>query len=184
MREGRDNNDPRDFAKNKLFFATKVLPGVSLKEFILKQARSRLGVLEAIQLIQNLTEIAKEVHSRNVLHQNLTPETVMIDWNHTQSSIDQARLTLVDFSQAYIKSDEKSPLNQLAESRWYKAPQTNVKLHRYRPTIDTSGICALLLWLLTDCDPKHNEDKLPHQQDNVKDEIDRRIALAVRNASM
>lgn len=184
MREGRDDNDPRDFARNKLFFATEVLSGISLREFVQKQPRSRLGVLEAVQLVQNLTKIVNEVHSRNVLYQNLTPETVIIDWNHTQSSMDQARLTLVDFSQACTKSDENPPLNQLAESRWYKAPQTNAKLHRYKSTIDTSDICALLLWLLTECDPKHSEDKLPHQQDNVNDELDRRIALAVRNASM
>lgn len=184
LREGRDNIDSRDLPRNKLFFATTMLSGVSLKEFVQKQLHNGLGVIEAVQLVQSLTKIVKEVHSRNVVHQNLTPETVMIDWNHSQSSADQALLTLVDFSQACVKSNEKSSLNQLSESRWYKAPQANVELQRYRPTIDTSNICALLLWLLTKCDLKHERNKLPHQQHDAKDELNRKIAQAVRNASM
>ena len=107
----------------------------------------------------------------------------MIEWDSKKTSIEHACLTLINFSQAYIKSDIIDPVNQQSKQRWYQAPQENVERFTYSSTIDTSGICAILLWLLTNIDPRHSYDKLPHQQDNSRDKLEKKINHAVETIS-
>ena len=113
----------------------------------------------------------------------MEPENIMIEWDSKKTSIEHACLTLINFSQAYIKSDIIDPVNQQLKQRWYQAPQENVEGFKYSSTIDTSGICAILLWLLTNIDPGHSYDKLPHQQDNSRDKLEKKINHAVETIS-
>jgi hypothetical protein len=107
----------------------------------------------------------------------------MIEWNSKQTSIDQAQLTLINFSQAYIKSDRNNRISESTTECWYNAPQANDELLKYTSTIDASSICGILLWLLTSTEPRHSQNSFPHQQENMVDKLNNKIAQAVRNAS-
>ena len=178
-----ESNGQRCSEKNKNTMIIEKLAGLSLADFVQRESRGGFAVLEAIQLVQKLTTIVQEIHSRNVFHQNLGPETIIIDWDPKKSAADEAQLTIQDFSHAYIKSDKKHQLNPSTVQSWYKPPQADAEPLKYIATIDPSSICALLFWLLTNTDPKHTTDTLPHQQENVINKLDNKIALAVRNAS-
>ncbi len=183
LEDSPDTDDQQLSSKSNLSLITEHSPGYSLKEFVNRIHRGGFGVLEAIQLVQNLITIVKQVHSKGVLHQNLEPENIIIELDSKQTSIDQARLILINFSQAYIKSDRHDQMIQSAAQCWYKAPQLNVESLKYSPTIDASSICAILFWLLTNTDPRHDHNLLPHQQENAMDKLDNKITQAVRNAS-
>ncbi len=184
LKRPSDNTQQRSDSKKDLSLVVEYAPGYTLKKFVNQIHRGGFGVLQAVQLVQNLITIVKQVHVKDVLHQNLGPEGVLIEWDSKQQSIDQAELVLINFSQAYIKSEKKAEMNQSTSPCWYKAPQANVESFKYSSTIDASSICGILLWLLTNTDPRHDQDILPHQQDNVRNKLDNKIAQAVRNASM
>lgn len=177
------NNGQRCSEKNKYSLLTTKPSGVSLAEFVQRESRGGFGILEAIQLVQNLTAIVKEIHSRNIFHQNLGPESIVIDWDPKRSSVNKAELTIQDFSQAYVKSGKGHQINPSAVQSWYRPPQVDAEPLKYIATNDPSSICALLFWLLTNTDPKHTNNTLPHQQENVINKLDNKIAQAVRNAS-
>jgi serine/threonine protein kinase len=182
--EASSNNmkQQRDY-KNALHIVTERPSGYSLNEFVNKIHRGGFRILEAIQLVQNLITIVKRVHSKGVLHQNLGPENIMIEWNSKQTSIDQAQLTLINFSQAYIKSDRNNRISPSTTERWYNAPQANDELLKYTSTIDASSICAILLWLLTNIEPRHDGNHLPHERQDVEDKINRKITETIKIAS-
>jgi len=184
LESGSDNNNQQLSSKNNFSLITERPLGYSLEEFINRIHRGGFGVLEAIQLVQNLITIIKCVHSRGVLHQNLEPKTIMIEWDSKQISIDKAELVLINFSHAYIKSNKSDPMIQSTGKCWYNAPQANVESLKYSSTIDATSICAIVLWLLTNIEPLHDHGNLPHQRENVMDILDSKITKATRIASM
>ncbi|CAF3619215.1 unnamed protein product [Rotaria sordida] len=137
----------------------------------------------AIQFIQNLIGIVKRVHSQGILHQNLEPENIMIECESTNPSIGQARLTLLNFTQAYIKSDQSASMNQEKAYQWYQPPQAHVQAFKYSATNDASVIVAILLWLLTGTIPQHDTNVLPHQQLEVHEKISQKISRAIQSAN-
>jgi hypothetical protein len=184
LENSSNNGDQQFVSKSNLSIVTEYAPGYSLKEFINRVHRGGLGVLQAIQLVQNLITIVKQVHSKGVLHQNLRPENIMIEWDPKYTPIDQAQLKLIDFSQAYIKSDRSDRISQSTAQCWSKAPQSNVESLIYSLTIDTSSICDILLWLLTNIEPRYDSDHLPHERPDVEERINRKITEAIRSTSM
>ncbi|CAF3736525.1 unnamed protein product [Rotaria sordida] len=142
-----------------------------------------IEVSTAIQFIQNLIGIVKRVHSQGILHQNLEPENIMIECESTNPSIGQARLTLLNFTQAYIKSDQSASMNQEKAYQWYQPPQAHVQAFKYSATNDASVIVAILLWLLTGTIPQHDTNVLPHQQLEVHEKISQKISRAIQFAN-
>jgi serine/threonine protein kinase len=160
--ENKSNNlTQRRLNNENLWMIMERASGYSLKEFIEQNKRQRvLEVSEAIQLTLNLMRIIQQVHNKRIFHQNLSPENIIIDWD-LKSSIDRAQLVVLNFSQAVIVSGGLNRSAASSTQKWYNAPQTNEK--RFSSTVDSSGICAVLFWLLTLIDPRHENDNLPHQ---------------------
>jgi hypothetical protein len=179
------NDDEQRFdTKNHLSLITDYGPANTLKNFVKEIHRGGFRVLQAVQLVQILIKIIQKVHANGILHQNLGPESILIRWDWENNPANKAELVLTDFSHAHIKSKKNSRMNQSSLECWYKPPQADAESFRYTSTIDASSICAILLWLLTNTVPRHDQDILPHQQDNVKDQLDSKITHAVRDASM
>ena len=149
--DASNNLAQRRSADGDLWMIMQRAPGYSLKEFCTRVHKSALAMPDTIQLALSLTRIIKQVHDRGVGHQNVSPEHLMIEWDHKNQPISEAQLTLLSFSQT-------SSLQ-----KWYEAPQASVE--GLSSTIDASGVCAILFWLLLQADPRHDGDALPHQQD-------------------
>ncbi|CAF4214561.1 unnamed protein product [Rotaria sp. Silwood2] len=179
--ENTSNNlTQRRVEKANLWMIMKRAPGYSLKEFIERRCQGVLEVSAAIQLSLNLVRILQQMHSRGIFHQNLSPENIMIEWDLKSTSINQAQLTLLNFSQTVIVSTRTDTTIVSSTRKWYHAPQTNVK--RLSLTIDASGVCAILFWLLTQMDPRHEHDELPHQQ--ARDKLNDIIKSAANSTSL
>ena len=174
-------NQPEDRSDSQIsWILMERAPGRSLQDFFMDtNNRESLSLLKSIQLTQKLIEIIGYVHEQQVFHQNLSPDHIIIDWDARTTSIRQAQLTLINFTQAKInirQDDQSSELTRPPSSKWYNPPQNNhISLDA---TIDASNVCAVLLWLLTHIVPQHDNQILPHYQPEVPEQIDDTIASA------
>ena len=165
---------------DNLWMIMKRAPGYSLKEFAERKYQGVLGIPTAIQLALNLVRILQQVHKKKIFHLNLSPENIMIEWD-SKLPIDRAQLTILNFSQGMIVSNRThTSITSSSTQKWYHAPQIDDK--GMSSTIDPSGICAILFWLLTEIDPRHDNDELPHQQ--ARDKLNDMIKSAVGFLSM
>ena len=150
----------------------------SLRDFVERQDSPTLTIVDAIQLAQNLTGIIKQIHDRNIFHRNLSPENIMINRPNQQTPIGEAQLTVINFSQALISSGRINQEMPLPVTTWYQAAQS--KEPGLVATVDTTGICAVLLWLITKVNPRFDTEEAPHQQ--VRDKINQMIAIILNAA--
>ena len=178
--ENASNNlAQRRVNSDSLWMIMKRVSGYSLKEFIERKCQGVLEVSAAIQLTLNLVEILQQIHNKGIFHQNLSPENIMIEWD-LKSPIDRAQLTVLNFSQAVIVSDRAHRSVASSTQKWYLSPQTNEE--GLSSTVDPSGICAILLWLLTQIDPRHDNDNLPHYL--ARDKLNDMFKSDVKSTSM
>ena len=179
--ENKSNNlAQRRVDNGNLWMIMKRAPGYSLKEFIERKCQGVLEISAAIQLTRNLVEILQQMHSKGIFHQNLSPENIMIEWDSKSTSISQANLTVLNFSQAVTISTQTDTKNISSSRKWYHASQTNV--NGLSSTVDASGACAILLWLMTGMDPRHENDELPHQQ--ARDKLNDMIKSTTNSTSL
>ena len=165
----------RNGRNGSLWMIMEQVRGDSLKELIEGKLRSTFGVLEAIQLVLNLITIVEEVHNKGIFHQNLSPENIMIEPDPTLTPVHQSQLTLLNFSQADTVLNGSDVSVPSTRQKWYQTPQATIR--RLASTVDASGVCAILLWLLTWTNPRHENSMLPHQlaRDKLNETIDRTI---------
>ena len=165
---------------NNLWMILERIPGHSLKKFIEQKHRSALGFLEAIQLVLKLADIVEQVHNKGVFHQNLSPENIMIECDSKQVNIDKAKLTLLNFSQVDRILNETHVSTATSTQKWYQASQASIQ--GLSSTIDASGVCAILFWLLTKMDPRHEDTMAPHLL--IRDKLNETIDRTVNSISM
>ncbi|CAF1018672.1 unnamed protein product [Adineta steineri] len=162
-----------------LWMIMKRASGYSLKEFIERKCQGVLQISAAIQLTLNLVEIIQQVHKKGLFHLNLSPENIMIEWD-LKVSISCAQLTVLNFNQATIVSDRTYIPVTTSAQKWYHARQIDDK--GLSSTIDPSAICAILFWLLTQIDPHHDNDALPHQR--AREKFDDMIKSTIKFVDM
>ncbi len=165
--------------RDNLWMIMERAPGCSLKEFIERKCQGVLEISTAIQLTLNLIGIIQQMHNKGIFHQNLSPENIMIEWD-LKSSIAHAQLTILNFTQAVIVLNTAHTSIPSSIEKWYHAPQIDGK--GLSSTVDPSGSCAILFWLLTQIEPEHDNDELPHQQ--ARDKLNDMIKSAVKSTSM
>jgi serine/threonine protein kinase len=178
--ENASNNlAQRRVNRDNVWMIMERAPGSSLKEFIERKCQGVLEITTAIKVTLNLIGIIQQMHNKGIFHQNLSPENIMIEWN-PKSSINHAQLTILNFSQAVIVSNITHTSVPSSTDKWYHALQIDDQ--GFSSTVDSSDSCAILFWLLTQIDPRYDNDELPHQQ--ARDELDDMIKSAVKSTSM
>lgn len=168
---------------NDLNILTEKPVGDQLKLFVHRSRPGAFTILNVIGLIQKLIKIIKEIHSKDVLYLNIRPENIIIQWDYERTTSDEAVLTLTNFSQACIVSEKNHQVKQSTNKYWYQAPQLQDDILKCSSTIDASSLCALLLWLLTNSQPEHDENLLPHQNEDIIVKLNNKIASTVRESS-
>ncbi|UJR08195.1 hypothetical protein I4U23_012468 [Adineta vaga] len=154
------------------------VPGLSLAKFIQRKDNHSIDLLQSVELVQQLLKIVKRLHSHDVFHRNLQPKHIMIEWDPSKTSIKQAKLTLISFSQVFIKLETNNCINSQSKQDWYQPNHTDAKGMQYLASMDVTNICAILFWLITQIVPEHDNDNntLPHQQDEARLSLDNKIA--------
>ncbi|CAF1308304.1 unnamed protein product [Rotaria sordida] len=171
----------------------KYIPGVTLREFVMSRLKQdgTISLLAAIKLAQQLLLIVKQIHLRGIVHRDLKHLNLMVD-EQKGCPAEDARIYVVDFGLAYIETEEeidwsnfddykkncpKTNLGEPIGNAYYRVPQLEAKnwnklsdfekynllFDRRSPTIDTSNVCSILFWLIT-----NNEDIKQRDDDDNK----------------
>jgi tRNA A-37 threonylcarbamoyl transferase component Bud32 len=175
-------NTSNDHQSNKeLWTIMKLFNGETLSDYI---KANKMDFREALYITRQLLNIIKQIHDRNVIHRDIQPKNILIE---QRSNINEINLMLINFSSAWINNYQWTHYIEDCDERlgnqFYRMPQfenqsidteqneTNGQF-RYSPTIDTTGICAILFWMITGHEPKESQDisgQPPHKlRDNLK----------------
>ena len=171
-----------DEASSKTEFWTimKLMDGERLSNDL--KVHGKVTLLGALEICRSLLTIIKQVHNHKIVHRDIQPRNILIQRNSTTNDF---KLMLVNFTSAWIDDNQLAnsmePIEEQWSSEFYLVPQleeinfrTNQQVQpcQHSPTIDTSGTCALLFWLLTGHKPRASRDisgNAPHQlRDNEK----------------
>jgi serine/threonine protein kinase len=198
-------NDQSDIeSDNEPWIIMEHINGVTLNEFVKPKS---ISFRDKSILTIKLLNIVREMHRRNIVHRHIKLDSIIIK---TQSDTenrqnlrysDQINLFLIDFSQAcFIQNNEynqtmifQDALDHI-QNNFYQVlqlerqPSTDDenenqqdKSMLYSPTIDTSSVCAVLFWLITDEYPRGSRDihgNAPHQRGKFIDIINEQLKKA------
>jgi serine/threonine protein kinase len=175
------NNDQ---SSKELWTIMKLFNGETLSDYI---QGNKLDFREALHITRRLLNMIKQIHDRNVIHRDIQPKNILIE---QRSNINEINLMLINFSSAWINNYQwKHSIEDFDEqlgNEFYRMPQfenqsidteqnetrQQLKQFQYSPTIDTTGICAILFWMITGHEPKESQDiwgQPPHKlRDNLK----------------
>ena len=177
----------KDKSNKELWNIMKLFNGETLFDYI---KANKIDFREALHITQQLLNIIKLMHTGNVIHRNIQPKNILIE---QQQNMKEINLMLINFSSSWIQStDYIKDIDEQLGNAFYRMPQfenrsnnseqnqTNqqLKQFQYSPTIDTTGICAILFWMITGHEPKESKDisgQPPHQLRNNPKIIEKKI---------
>lgn len=143
---------------------------------------------KALLLAQQLLEIVQRCHKLHIVHRNLQPRNIIIQQNNDHPTVDDIKLVLIDFSLAWTDSQELSITDEDDLKILDEVVQrhsnndfcllqhflsSSLKSQRYSPTIDSTSVCRILFWLLTDkwLDQIHYTNTYPHHENEYQQKI-------------
>ncbi|CAF1508684.1 unnamed protein product [Didymodactylos carnosus] len=185
-----ENTNAQGKSSRKLWILIDSIETTTLYDLINQRP---LCIRENLMISLKLVHLIKQIHSRNVVHRNISPQNILINYDSSMSP-DQIHVGLIDFDFAWIEqpNNDSSNLDQVKDlivNNFYRVPQfaiqslnTNttdkdieqINSDQRSRTIDTSFICAILFWMITGRDPKcsrHENGQAPHQLNGVEDII-------------
>ncbi len=160
------------FAQNgTVYYAMEYVQGITIKEYIQKYGRANEG--EALYTALKIASAFEHIHSRNIIHRDLSPNNIMIDTD--------GNIRLVDFGNARPFSFDGGNSMTVALKPGY-APLEQYQHHgNHGPWTDIYSLGAVLYYALTMNDPK---DPMTRQKDDSEfsaclSQIDKRFAVVI-----
>lgn len=155
--------------------------------------QNRPNIQQALQIAQQLLRAVTQIHAQGVVHRDLRPGNVLI--GQRQQSNDKL-LTLINFATAWIVDDQASATTSAISeglfNTFYCLPQfemppaqpgdTQIRPDQCSPTIDTSSVCAILFWMITEQEPKESRDldgNAPHKLAHAQQLIRKRLNTVI-----
>ena len=155
------------------------VPGKPLEQVRSSEEFSNINILQiSLEITLKLLNIVKSMHKKEVYHCNLSPSHVMVEFLKTGSPIPTIELTVLDFSEAFISPDYLDSQNTESMRLWHVTAQNDIP--ELKATIDTSGVCAILFWLMTNGTFQPSRDTTPRQceQREIKKIIQHAAAIS------
>ncbi len=150
----------------------KFINGERLSDYI---KLNKVDLREALQMTRQLLKIIKEIHKRNVIHRDIQPKNILIQ---QRSNNQQIYFMFINFGSSFINNyqwkDSLEDFDDHLGNQFYRMPQfeqrsVHTKLFEHSPMIDTTGICAILFWILTGHEPKESKNILQQSPHHLGD---------------
>jgi serine/threonine protein kinase len=139
-------------------------------------------VKHALEIAQQLLTIIKNIHALGVIHRDIQPDNILVKNGHAA-----LKLMLFNFDSATIVGDQDE--NGVLGNKFYRMPQFEIPMTEVRnsnqltqrnsPTIDATGVCAVLFWLITELTPRESRDingLAPHDRTDYTKKISKKLA--------
>ncbi|CAF4393556.1 unnamed protein product [Rotaria socialis] len=153
-----------------MWIITELVSESTLKDYVDKH-KSQITVRVILSLARQLLNIIQRCHKARVIHRNLEPNNIMVQRAQVHASVDEVKLILIDFDLCWIDSQQ----SQISEEDDLKMIEHVIKRHSTdnvkqtfdnifsklthylsssgqlnNPTLDSTGVCCILYWLITD----------------------------------
>lgn len=129
------------FAENETaYFSMEYMEGVDLKQYIL-QNEGPLPVHVANQILMPIMEALDWVHSKGVIHRDISPDNIMIKSDGTSK--------LIDFGAARISTSEKSKSLDVVLKHGFAPREQYTRRGRQGPYTDVYAIAATYYYAIT-----------------------------------
>jgi serine/threonine protein kinase len=186
-----------------MWMITQLISELTLEDFVDKH-KSEITFHKALLLTRQLLEIVQRCHKLHIFHRNLQPSNIIVQQNNDHAAIDEIKLVLIDFGLAWIDSQELSVtdeddfkmLDQVIRrhsNKNLKQPSDKLscllqhllspssKSQRCSPTIDSTGICHVLFWLLTNKwpDQVYYTNTYPHYENEYQQKINEKLGRII-----
>jgi serine/threonine protein kinase len=200
-------NNILDMTRKKdapMWIITQVISELTLEDFVEKR-KSEVTFHNALLLTRQLLEIVQRCHKVNIFHRNIQPNNIMVQHSNDQASLDDIKLVLIDFGLAWIDSQELSItneddlkiFNQIIKrhlNKNLKQPSANdfcplqhflslsSKSRCCNPAIDSTAVCRILFWLLTDKWPDqvyYTTNTYPHYENEYQQKINEKLGRII-----
>jgi serine/threonine-protein kinase len=169
-------------SKKEFWTIMKFISGERLFDYI---KSNKVNFREALQITRELIKLIKEIHQKNVVHRDIQPKNILIQKRPNDQTIN---FMFINFGCAFvINQNQWEDFNDHLGNQFYRMPQfehrsDQTKSFEQSPTIDTTGICAILFWILTGHEPKESKDiweKSPHYSRHHPKTIQTRIQQVI-----
>jgi serine/threonine protein kinase len=189
------NISNNDQPNTELWTIMKLFNGERLSDYI---KGNKPDFREALHITRRLLNMIKQIHDQNVIHRDIQPKNILIE---QRSNMNELNLMLINFSSAWINNYQFEDIDEQLGNAFYRMPQfenrpidteenethQQLKQFQYSPTIDTTGICAILFWLITGHEPKESQDiwgQPPHKLRENPKIIERKINEVTGNKTI
>jgi serine/threonine protein kinase len=186
-----------------MWIITSVISELTLEDFV-HNYKSEITFHKVLLLTRQLLEIIQRCHKYHIVHRNLRPNNIIVQHNNDHLSVDEIKLALIDFSLAWIdrqelsmtEEDDLKILEQVIErhsNNNLKQSSANTfsplqqilsslsKNQRCSRTIDSTNVCHILFWLLTDKWPDQvHYTTNPHRENENRKKINEKLGKLTR----
>lgn len=132
---------------------------------------------DALRISQQILRIVQQMHDLHVIHRDIQPEHILVRKSNAKPK--ELHFMLINFHASWVDDMSTATIDGFKGNDFYKMPQFETEEQsegmlnaRYSPTIDATGVCAVLFWMITGKQPKESRDindRAPHQlPENVK----------------
>ena len=163
----QSNNDP--------WIIMEYINGVTLLNYV--KSRS-MNFRDKLIITRKLLHLIEKIHSRNIVHRYMKPDNIIVTTPHNEIS-----LFFIDLTQAYsmesVGDDHVHLINPFYQPiQFEKESNDEHRSDLCNPSIDTTFVCAILFWLITEHHPKESkniDEEAPHQRGKfvkiIEDEV-------------
>ncbi|CAM4826376.1 unnamed protein product [Rotaria magnacalcarata] len=186
LESNADRSDNSVNENQEFWNIMKLIEGGRLSDYIKSK---RVDFREALHISRQLLSLIKEIHRLKIIHRDIQPKNILIWPRPIPGEFD---FMLINFSSSCIIDHKKhlsiQDIDEPLGNSFYLMPQfekpqndsdQRVKQFQINPTIDVTGICAILFWLITGREPKECKNiwgQPPHQCHQNLKIIEKKIA--------
>ena len=142
-------------ANGTSYLVMEYVPGISLKKYM-KAQNGPFTEKRALEMIRPILLALSSMHSRHILHRDISPENLMVQPDQT--------LTLIDFGAARTFSQDDDDNLTVILKRGYAPEEQYHSDSRQGPWSDLYAICAVLYQMLTGIRPQEAAARVKEDQ--------------------
>lgn len=142
-------------ANGTSYLVMEYVPGISLKKYM-KAQNGPFTEKRALEMIRPILLALSAMHSRHILHRDISPENLMVQPDQT--------LTLIDFGAARTFSQDDDDNLTVILKRGYAPEEQYHSDSRQGPWSDLYAICAVLYQMLTGMRPQEAAARVKEDQ--------------------
>ena len=174
-----DTNFNADHPDRECWSIMKPMVGERLCSYVREY---ECDLAEALRISQRILGLVQKMHDLRVIHRDIQPEHILVRKSHAKPK--ELHLMLINFHAAWV-SDAPATIDKYSGNDFYRMPQfeseeqsEEMSNARYSPTIDTTGVAAILFWLITGKYPRESKninERAPHELPEHAKTVERKI---------